>query len=154
MSNCDIFEEKLPAYLEGVLPEAEGREMMKHLEACGHCRAVLADLKKTGAILAGLEEKAPPPWFIQKVMARVREEAQSKTGFIRKLFFPLRIKIPIEVAASLLVAVLAWQVYKASPPEMEALPEAPLASPVLSRETAAKDAEKEVIAGPPRQRGG
>lgn len=144
MSECNILYEKLPAYIEGVLPEVEGREIERHLETCGHCQAVLADLKKTGVILAGLEEKAPPPWFTQKVMARIREEAEPERGLLRKLFFPLRVKIPLEVAASLLVAVLAWQVYKASPPEMRVLPETPPSSQVPPRETAAKEAEQEV----------
>ncbi|MBI5584762.1 MAG: DUF2275 domain-containing protein [Deltaproteobacteria bacterium] len=134
--------------MEGAVPEAEGREIERHLETCGHCRAALQDLKKTGAILAGLEEKEPPPWFTQKVMAQVRRDAGEKKGLLQKIFFPLRIKIPLEVAASLLVAVLAWQVYKASPPEMKALPETPTSPQLLQRESTEKDVEKEITARP------
>jgi hypothetical protein len=143
MSECNILEKKLPAFVEGVLTEAEGREMMKHLEACDHCRAVLEDLKKTGDLLAGLEEKEPPPFFSQRVMARVREEGEPQKGLLRKLFFPLRVKVPLEVMATLLVAVLAWQVYKAAPPEMKALPQAPTSSLTLPKEPAPEPSEKE-----------
>ena len=149
MSDCRIYGEKLSAFLEGALPEAEGWEVEKHLENCGDCRSVLQDLKKTGDLLARLEEKDAPPWFTQKVMARVKQEAGEKKGLLQKLFFPLRIKIPIEVAASLLVAVLAWQLYQASPPEMKALPEAPMSPQVLHRAPALKDEEKKAPAGVP-----
>jgi hypothetical protein len=149
MSHCRTVEEKLPVYLEGAGPEGERREIEKHLEACENCRAVLQDLKKTGALLAALEEKEPPPWFTQQVMARVKEEAQPRRGLVQRLFFPLRIKVPIEVMASLLVAVLAWQVYQTAPPEMKTLPGTPPANLSLPQKGPTEDAEKKETADVP-----
>jgi hypothetical protein len=141
MSECNIFEKKLPAYVEGVLPEVEDREMMEHLESCGRCRAVLEDLKKTGDLLAGLEEKEPPPWFRQRVMARIREEAGEKKRLLRKLFYPLHIKIPIEAVASLMVAMLAWYVYQEAPREMKAPTPVPQSEAIRSMPLAPEPAE-------------
>lgn len=134
MTPCRTFEERLPAYLEGLVSTAEQQKIDHHLATCDHCRSVLQDLKKTGELLAGLEEKEPPPWFTPQVMARVRAEAEKKKGWLRTLFYPLHIKIPIEALASLIIAFLAWQVYQASPPGMKALPESPKSAPVLPGE--------------------
>lgn len=148
-ADCRIFEEKLPGYLEGAITGNERQEIEQHLESCDRCRLALQDLKKTGALLAGLEEKEPPPWFSQRVMARVREETQAERGFLRKLFFPLHIKIPIEVMASLLVAVLAWYVYQTAPPEMKVLPEVPSVDQIRQQETVAKETEKPLSSAAP-----
>ena len=149
MAHCRTFEENLPAYLEGAIPADERQEIEKHLESCGHCRAALQDLKKTGEILAGLEEKEPPPWFSQQVMTRVREEARAERGLLGKLFFPLPIKVPIGAMASLLVAVLAWYVYQTGPPEMKVLPEIPSSGQIRQQETVAKETAKPLSAAAP-----
>ncbi len=69
--------------------------------------------------MQGLEEVEPPPFFEQRIMSRVREEAGQKQGILRKLFYPLHIKIPIQALATLLVAVLAFYVYQKGEPEMK-----------------------------------
>ena len=60
----------------------------------------------------GLEEVEPPPFFEQRIMSRVREEAGRKQGILRRLFYPLHIKVPIQALATILVAVLAFYVYQ------------------------------------------
>jgi hypothetical protein len=146
MTACQTLEEKLPAYLEGELSVTEKNEFEKHLESCAFCRMALQDLRKTGEALAGLEEKEPPPWFTQKVMARVKAEAEGKKGWLRKLFFPLHIKIPIEVMATLMIAVLAWTLYQAAPPEMTVLPQAPESVQTPTRGDRLKKAERDLPA--------
>jgi hypothetical protein len=69
-----------------------------------------------------LEEVEPPPWLRRKIMTRVREEAApKKKGILRTLFFPLHIKVPVQAFAMVLIAVLAFQVYRTSEPERQAL---------------------------------
>jgi hypothetical protein len=52
-----------------------------------------------------------PPWFQQKIMARVREEA-GKKSFAQKWFYPIRIKIPIQIMATIVIAGLAVYIYQ------------------------------------------
>jgi hypothetical protein len=72
----------------------------------------------------------------KKIMARVREEAESKRGFIQKFFYPLHIKIPLEAFATVLIAVIAVYVFKAMEPEMKDLQVPSPKEPVVARQEA------------------
>jgi hypothetical protein len=121
MSSCQDFEKRLPAYQEGLVSGQDKKDLEDHLRSCAICRLALQDLNRTKDLLGRLQEIDPPPWFTQKVMARVREEAEGKRGLLRKLFYPLHIKIPLEAMASILVVVLAVYVFKTTEPEMPLL---------------------------------
>jgi hypothetical protein len=114
---CKEIEILLPALLEGVLPTDESKRVRDHLTGCPSCSKALEDLEASGEMVRNLEEVEPPPWLKTRVMARVREEAGQKESILRKLFYPLHIKIPIEALATVLVAVVAWNVYKTGEPE-------------------------------------
>ncbi|HTZ40279.1 MAG TPA: DUF2275 domain-containing protein [Syntrophales bacterium] len=113
---CKDVEILLAALAEGVLSDQENHAIESHLRSCASCRKALADLRKTGETVKGLGQVDPPPWLKTRVMARVREEAEQK-GFLRKFFYPLHIKVPIQALATVLIAVVAWNVYKTGEPE-------------------------------------
>lgn len=113
---CRSIEEKLSAYLENQLSSEEKRQVAEHLKTCAKCSLSLNDLKKIVAYTQGLEEIEPPPWLAQKVMARVREEAESKKGILQKLFYPLHVKVPIEVVATIAIVVTTFYVFKTIEP--------------------------------------
>ncbi len=123
---CNEIKNLLPAYLEDLLSPEEKKSIESHLASCPLCTRSLADLKKAENLVKGLEEVEPPPFFEQRIMARVREEARQKKGILRKFFYPLHIKIPIQALATLLVAVLAFYVYQKNEPEMKHLTPFPL----------------------------
>jgi len=116
---CNEIENRLPAYLEDLLSPKERKSMEGHLASCPRCSLVLADLKKAEELVRGLGEVEPPPFFEQRIMSRVREEAGQKQGILRRLFYPLYIKVPVQVLATFLVAVLAFYVYQKGEPEMK-----------------------------------
>ncbi|MEI6608943.1 MAG: DUF2275 domain-containing protein [Deltaproteobacteria bacterium] len=125
MKNCKNIENSLSLYAEGLLPDAEKMAAEKHLAECADCSKALADLKKVVAMTQGLQEVEPPPWFKQRIMARVREEAEKKS-FAQKWFYPLRIKIPIQVMATIVIAILAVYIYRSGDEQMKAIvPQAP-----------------------------
>jgi hypothetical protein len=66
-------------------------------------------------------------------MSRVREEAKQKQGILWRLFYPLHIKVPIQVLATLLVAVLAFHVYRQGEPETKYMAQLPLPLTELGR---------------------
>ena len=109
----------MPAYLEGLLSPEDKALLEEHLASCRQCSNALEALKKTGKLLRDIEEVEPPPWFTQRIMSRVRGEAKQETGIIRKLFYPLHIKIPVQALATVLIAVLAFQIYRVGEPEMK-----------------------------------
>ena len=114
---CKEIEVLLPGMIDDALPETEKKRIEAHLETCAPCRIALADLKKSDERVKSLEDVDPPPWLKTRVMARVREEAGQKEGILRKLFFPLHVKVPIQALATVLIAVVAWNVYKTGEPE-------------------------------------
>jgi hypothetical protein len=131
MITCARIREKLSAYLEGVLLPEEKKLMGDHLASCEACAEALRELKRTGELVGRLEEVEPPPWLKQRIMARVREGSEEKKGIMERLFYPLRIKIPVQVFATLTVAVLVLYVYKGMEPEMKVTPVPPATIQVL-----------------------
>jgi hypothetical protein len=113
--DCKGINEKLSAYIENQLAPEEQGQVDHHLKTCQECRAALHDLRKTIEYAQGIEEMEPPAWLSQKVMAKVREESEKK-GILRKLFYPLHIKIPIEVFATIAIAAITVFVFKAIQP--------------------------------------
>ena len=116
---CREIEDRLPAYLEDLLSPEEKEIIEGHLAVCSRCRRAVADLKKTDELVRDLGEVEPPPFFEQRIMSRIREEAGHKKGLLRRLFYPLHIKVPIQALASILIAVIGFYVYQTGEPEMK-----------------------------------
>ena len=159
---CREMETRLAGLIDGALDGGERERVEAHLKACEDCRRALAELQASDRLLKGLGEVEPPPWLKTRVMARVREEAQGRRSVLRKLFFPLHIKVPIQALAVVLVAVVAWNVYRTGEPEFSrvAPPPAPVqeapgaaapAADTVTRDERPPVREKKVIAPPAEQ---
>lgn len=133
---CHDIRKKLSAYLEGMVSPEDQELIDRHLASCRGCRTALYELNRTGEMLKNLKVVESPPWMTQKIIARVREEAESRRGFIQKLFYPLHIKVPLEAFATVLIAVIAVYVFKAVEPEMEGLQAPSSREPVIARQEA------------------
>ena len=130
MSKCHDIQKLLPLYEEGILTDAEKQAVEDHLARCADCRREVTLLQKAEQLVKNLSSVEEPPWFQQRIMARVREEA-GKKSFWQKWFFPFRFRIPVQVVATIVIAVLAVYIYRsgddqvrrilpgALPPEME-----------------------------------
>jgi hypothetical protein len=134
---CKEIDNLLPAYEEDLLPPEEKKGVETHLAACERCHRSLADLRRSQALVRGLGEVEPPPFFEERIMSRVRQEAGEKRGFLRKLFYPLHIKIPIQALATVVVAVLALHLYQQGDPEMKRVSPLPVPLTESAREPAA-----------------
>ncbi len=111
MKKCSDLEHLLPLYAEGALSEEEKRTVEKHLADCAPCRREFAYLSKAGELVKELPQVEEPPWFQQQIMAGVRKEADRKSS-VRKWFYPLRFKIPVQIMATIVIAVLAVYIYR------------------------------------------
>jgi len=137
---CSEIENQLVAYMEGILSPEDRKNIEGHLASCLHCSRALAGLKKTEELLHNLEDVEPPPFFEQRIMARIREDAAQKKGILRRLFYPLYIKVPVQVVATLVVAVFAFYLYQKGEPEMKQV--IPLQIPVT------EDTKSRAMSGP------
>jgi hypothetical protein len=122
---CSEVQKRLSAYIEKAVSPKEKALIDAHLKGCKQCKRALADLKKAVDYVQKLEEVEPPAWMTQKVMARVRAEAEAKRGVLQKLFYPFHIKIPLEAVALVLVAVGTIYIFKSVQPQMQ-LAQAPI----------------------------
>jgi hypothetical protein len=134
--NCDQVRRMLPSSLEGSLSKTENALVEKHLASCGACRAVGEEYRDMWRLCKNLEEVEPPPGFARKVMARLEEE--KGPGVFRRLFYPLHIKVPVQAAVAVAVAVLAIQAYRAVEPPTKIAPQAPIAVAPQPREEAGR----------------
>jgi hypothetical protein len=132
MMNCKDVENNLPLYEDNLLSGAEKQAVEQHLKSCSNCVKALVQLQKTGRLVESLAEVEPPPWFKQKIMSRVREEAEKKS-LTQKWFYPLRIKIPVQIMGTIVIAVFAVYIYRSGDEQMKVV--IPPTSPTPVMET-------------------
>ena len=116
---CKDIQKRLSAYIEKAVSSKQKAAIDKHLKQCKGCRQDLADLKKTIQYVQQLKDVEPPRWLAQRVMARVRAEAEQKPGIVKRLFYPIHIKIPLEAIAVIFLAVGTIYVFKTMQPQMQ-----------------------------------
>jgi hypothetical protein len=151
---CNDIQEKLSAYIEGIISPEEKMLVDEHLMSCQKCNESLSDLRKTVEYIHNLEDVEPPSWLTQKIMTMVKAEIQPKKSFIQKLFYPLYIKLPIEAVAVVLIAVTALYIFKTNQPEVR-LAKAPTEEvtpqiPLQEKDALQKDLKsKENVIPPP-----
>jgi hypothetical protein len=147
---CNNIQERLSAYLEGVISPEEKILIDEHLKSCQRCNESLAELKRTIQYVQDLEDVEPPVWLTRNVMTRIRSEVKPKKGILQKLFYPLRIKLPLEAAAVFLIAVTAIYIFKTIQSELK-LAKAP--SEEITTQIPSREKEK-IPPSPPLEKGG
>jgi hypothetical protein len=130
MKNCKEIENNLSLYLDDSLSDADKQAVEEHLKSCPRCTKALVQLSKTHTLVNNLAEVEPPAWFKQKIMAKVRKKAEKKS-FVQKLFYPLRIKIPVQILATVFIAVLAVYIYRAGEEQMKEVVPSSAPAPVM-----------------------
>jgi hypothetical protein len=133
MKNCKDIENILSSYIDNVLSAEDKRMVEEHLKSCSQCGKELADLKKVKAMAGKLSEVEPPPWFKQKIMAQVRAEAQKKS-FAEKWFYPLRIKVPVQVFATIFIVFIAVYIYRAGDEQFKEVMPPAATAPMMERQ--------------------
>src|SRR2546426_4339783 len=116
--NCEEVQKYLSDLLANSLDIEHAQELEDHLTACSLCSEEMARLAECQRLVSGLPAVEPPVGFTNRVMAEVREAANPPSLWER-LFLPLRIKIPLQATAVVLIAVLAAYIYQKEPRERE-----------------------------------
>ena len=108
MNDHEEIQKLLSAYAGGDLERSECRRIELHLAACPACRAELANLQALLRVLRSTPEVEPPPWMTARIMATLKGQQSEKRSWLLRIFFPLHIKLPIEVMALLVVCVSGY----------------------------------------------
>lgn len=131
---CSEIKSLLSEYIDGTL-DAETKELVdQHVLKCGHCRKELASLRALVQELGSLESVEPPKDFLDQLHRRLEKRSRF-SSLVRRLFIPLRIKIPLQLAGAVAMAVLVFFVFHFQREEFK-IAEAPV---VTSKEEVAKN---------------
>jgi hypothetical protein len=125
--NHNEIRHMLSDYLDGSVTAQAKTEIEDHLKTCQECEKAVNELRKTIEQVKSIEEIDPPAWMTQKIMAKVRAEAEEKRGFFQRLLFPLTFKLPLQAVAVVFLTIAAFYIYWDIQPT-EKFSEAPLPS--------------------------
>ena len=111
---CHDARELLSSLLDDALGPAERAALEAHVAACADCGRELEALRATVALLGRLPAAHAPAGFVDRVVAAAYRPPWPRR-VLDALFVPLRVKLPIEAMAVLLVSVSALYVYQRTP---------------------------------------
>jgi hypothetical protein len=114
---CSEARELLSAAVDDALDAGEHDRLDAHLATCADCRREQERVRDTVALLHAVEPARAPAGFVDRVLGAARPVPWPRR-LLRALFLPWPVKLPLEAAASVLVAVGVVYLYQATP-EME-----------------------------------
>ena len=133
---CEAARELFSALVDAALTPDERRSLDAHLAGCVECRRELEAFQRTIALVRSAPALRAPAGFVERVLAAARPTPWYGR-LARRLFVPVRVKVPIEALAVLVVAVVALQLYRETPELQRAArqeAQAPPASETLSKQ--------------------
>jgi hypothetical protein len=149
-SHSDI-QKLLSAYCGDDLATHDSTLVELHLKECPACRAELADLKVTLQVIRSTPAVDPPPWLTSRIMANIKEQQTERRNWLQRIFFPLHIKLPLELIGLLVVCVTGYYLSQTVETELKAprtLQELPGSLP-QEMKPAKEDAPPQPMAAPP-----
>lgn len=134
MKSHEEIRSMLPAMAGGDLSKTDQSLLEQHLVECPTCRSELSQLQAVVAAVRSTPQLEPPPWLSSRVMARVKEEQESRRSWFARLFRPLQIKLPLEALALVMICATTWYVMQdvnrsQQRPSVPPAAEAPAAAP-------------------------
>jgi len=124
---CTDARGQLSALLDDALSVVERSALEAHLATCADCRRELAALRGTVTLLGRLGPAHAPAGFVDQVVSEAYRPSRRRRLF-DVLFRPLRIKLPLEAAAVVLVGLSALYVHERMP-EVRQLPRPAVPAP-------------------------
>ncbi len=118
MRNCQNIQPDLSAYVDGELAPSRRAEIEAHVASCPDCQRELAGLRALAAGVGALPRLQPAPRFLAEVRRKIAQgrEPVESISWAEYLFRPFWLKVPLELAALIVVATLAVRFVKPKPP--------------------------------------
>ena len=111
---CHEARELFSDRLDGQLSADAAARLDAHLAGCDDCRLEWARFERVVSLAQGMEPSHAPAGFVDRVLEAARP-VPWPVRLVRQAFTPLRIKLPLEAAALLLVGGLAVMMFQRSP---------------------------------------
>ncbi len=115
---------KLSEYIDSAVSQQEKAEIEEHLKDCKKCSDAFRELQKTIEHVRQIDEIEPPVWMTQKIMAKVRVEAEQRKSVSQRLYSAFVVKLPVKAVAVVFLAAIAFTMYRGIRPQK--LSEAPM----------------------------
>ena len=109
--SCERMENRILAYMDGRLSEAERAEVQKHLDACTVCRVRATEFSSVNDLLDELPMIEPSPAFDVRVRARIAAEPAKQSWWAW-----LRLPPRIAFASSVLLLATMFVIYRGGDP--------------------------------------
>lgn len=136
--NCQDVRELSSDYLDRRLAPHELSALEEHLGVCPDCRREIEALRTTISLLGSLDPVETSADFLSRVHRKLEKE--SRLSRIRGwLWEPIKIKVPLEITALVLLGILASHLYYRTPElARESRLSVPAESPPAARDRAAE----------------
>jgi hypothetical protein len=109
MMDCTEIRNRLSEYVDGALDAKAKALADEHLRTCPACREELDSLRALVKGLSSLEAVKAPADFLDQFHKRM--ERPSNLSKIREwLFYPLRVKIPLQLAGAAVAALILFSI--------------------------------------------
>lgn len=112
---CARIKDLLSEYIDGALDAHTQALIDEHLLTCPNCKKEVVSLKALVKELGSLESVKAPDDFLEKLHERMKPRITLKKIML-VLFIPWRIKIPLEFASAMAMAVLIFSIFYNQPP--------------------------------------
>ena len=130
---CDEVRATFSDLYDEALSGARLVTITQHLASCPACRSEWASFRKAMQAVGDLGAVEPSPGFAARVLSKLEAPTRWQRSF-QWLFFPLHVKVPIQVAAVVLVAFAGLLLYQRSPQLRGAIEPSQAPSPPAVRE--------------------
>lgn len=118
MTDCSEIRNLLSEYLDDALDAKAKALADEHLRTCPACREELDSLKTLVKGIGSLESVKAPADFLDRLHKRM--ERPSKISAIWEwLFYPLRVKIPLQLAGAAVMALILFSILPLQPPSLK-----------------------------------
>jgi hypothetical protein len=121
---CEEVQSHFSDYVDKTAEAPRAKGIENHLTNCPICSEEFAGLLQCQQLVSGLPELEPPLGFTMRVMAHVRDAANEQSLW-KRVFMPLKIKVPLQATAVVLVGILSFYVYQMADYEKTPLPATP-----------------------------
>jgi hypothetical protein len=128
---CHDAREQFSALVDDALTAGERAVLDAHLATCADCRRELQRFRDTVSLVRAVAPARAPAGFVDRVLEAARPVPWPRR-LVRGLFLPWPVKLPMEAAAVVLVAVGVALVYRGTP-ELQQSAQLEPAAPAVAR---------------------
>lgn len=111
---CSKIKQLLSEYIDNSLDLATKTFIKRHLSQCSACSEEFASLKAYLKEMSSLGEVKAPDDFLEKVHQRISRRFEFEK-MMRKIFVPVKVKVPLQLAAVMAMLIVGVFVYKIMP---------------------------------------